>query len=349
MEQIKNKKNQKAGKILKICLIALGSLAVLAGTGTVGYVIGRTPAVKNQNTEEKEPNVSVEEEKGIKVQTKYNANTTSGDTYGFYEVTYKVDPVIFTDEIEATLKYQDGTDIPSDTLAFEHDTVKLKITVHCKKVFTKKAVLTIYAKSDPSVKAIVTFDFRERLTVTLPDAISLTEGSVPTINPTITTTGGTVTVDKAVMNRTYKWNSAFITWVNTETKAAMDAEIEDISFNCSTSQEKVGDLVGLSQADCDSFFKNAFSSNDFLTTKGQKYSYEWEYSDDDSGDPNVQNTTWYLGKAPRADFLAEFDGAQPIIDFSCTINGTKYDKTFGLSLSAIPVKSISPDKTSVVF
>jgi len=349
MEQIKNKKNQKAGKILKICLIALGSLAVLAGTGTVGYVIGRTTAVKDQNTEEKEPNVSVEEEKGIKVQTKYNANTTSGDAYGFYEVAYKVDPVIFTDEIEATLKYQDGTDIPSDTLAFEHDTVKLKITVHCKKVFAKKAVLTIYAKSDPSVKAIVTFDFRERLTVTLPDAISLTEGSVPTINPTITTTGGTVTVDKTVMNRTYKWNSAFITWVNTETKAAMDAEVDSMQSTGSTWSVAMGDLVGLSDADCKTFFTEAFSSATFLTTKGQKYSYHWQYSDDDADDDNLQETTWHLGEASRGDFLAEFDGAQPIIDFSCTVNGTKYEKTFGLSLSAIPVKSISPDKTNVVF
>jgi hypothetical protein len=350
MEQIKNKKNQKAGKILKICLIALGSLAVLAGTGTIGYVIGRADAAKAQEKEDDaEPSAEVTEAMGIKLQTKYHAQNAAGDAYGSYEITYKVDPVIFTDTIEAELKYQDGTAIGTDILSFDHDTANMKVTVHCKKVFTKKAVLTLYAKSDPNVKAVVTFDFKERIVVTMPDSISLNEGAVPAIDPKITTTGGTVAIDKNPASKTYKWNTSFITWVNKQAKAAMDEETESMQSNCSTWTEAVGDLVGLSDADCKTFFTEAFSSTAFLTTKGQKYSYHWQYSDDDADVDNLQETTWHLGEAARADFLAEFDGKQPIIDFSCTVNGTKYEKTFGLSLSAIPVKGITTSKTTLVF
>jgi len=350
-KQNRSEKKKNVGTIVSSILLTISALCCLAGAGCFGYFLGRASAQREQTkVQDSEPVAEIESSDGITVQARYYAaNPASTDAYGYYEITYKVDPVIFTDEIEAKLQYADGTDVPTDVLSFDHDAANTKITVHCKKVFTQAAILTLYAKSDPSVKRTIRFDFREKLTVTLPDSIALTEGAVPTIDPVITSTGGTLQIDKTVTNQVYSWNPAFIQWVNTETKAAMDAEIQDISFNCSTSQEKVGDLVGLSQSDCDSFFKNAFSSNDFLTTKGQKYSYEWEYSDDDSGDPNVQNTTWYLGKAPRADFLKEFDGKSPIIDFSCYINGTKYEKTFGLSLSAIPVKGISTDVSSYVF
>ena len=58
---------------------------------------------------------------------------------------------------------------------------------------------------------------------------------------------------------------------------------------------------------------------------------------------------WHLGSATRADFLAEFDGAHPIFDWSCSINGKSYSKSFGLTLGAIPVQSISAGETSVTF
>lgn len=350
-KQNRSEKKKNVGTIVSSILLTISALGCLASAGCVGYTIGRALTIQEmEKKEDKEPVAEVEEGSVIKVQTRFYAATASDtDAYGHYEITYKVDPVIYTDEIEAKLQYEDGTDVPSDVLAFEHDATNMKVTVHCKKAFTKAAILTLYAKSDPTVKTTIRFDFKEKLTISLPDSIALSEGAIPTIDPVITTTGGTLQADKTVSNKVYSWNTAFLQWVNTETKAAMDAEIQDISFNCSTSKEKVGDLVGLSQADCSNFFQSAFSSNDFLTTKGQKYSYEWEYSDDDSGDPSTQDVIWYLGKAPRADFLKEFDGKSPIIDFSCYINGKKYEKTFGLSLSAIPVKGISADVTSYVF
>ena len=109
----------------------------------------------------------------------------------------------------------------------------------------------------------------------------------------------------------------------------------------------MGDLVGLSANDAKSFFATAFSANTFLTTKGCGYSYDITYI----GETDVYpvSTTWHLGSATRADFLAEFDGAHPIFDWSCSINGKSYSKSFGLTLGAIPVQSISAGETSVTF
>ncbi len=103
--------------------------------------------------------------------------------------------------------------VENGVVTLEHDTIKHEVKVNCLKAFAKKIVLTLYADSNPNVKGTMTFDFRERINVILPDSINLVEGQVPTVNPRVDSTGGTITVDKNVTDVTYSWNPDFLAWV----------------------------------------------------------------------------------------------------------------------------------------
>jgi hypothetical protein len=341
MEHIQIK---KPIKIAIICLAALIAAGAVAGASYYsGFKKGeaQTPACSTCPATIKES--------GVAVKCAYKAN--SADAYGSYEITYTVTPAIYTDDIVAKIAYSDGAEVPAAVATLDHDIVNQKVTVHCKGVFNKQVDAVIYAASDPTVKATIVFDFTEKLTVTLPESIAISDGAVPAITPTVTTTGGTKTVDKEVRNQTYAWNTSFISWVKAQTQAQIDSEEAADAFQCAYSDEKIGDLVGLSGADAKSFFATAFSANTFLTTKGCGYSYKWEFTDGtDSDDPwTLAEGTWHLGSASHADFLAEFNGTNPVFDWSCTINGKAYSKSFGLTLSAIAVTGITADTTGYSF
>jgi hypothetical protein len=102
----------------------------------------------------------------------------------------------------------------------------------------------------PDRQGEIVFDFTERISVTIPDSIAISDGKVPAITPTVTTTGGTKTVDKSVKNQTYAWNANFVSWVKAKTKAHID-DIEKEGYLVDYYQnEVVGDLVGLSSFRC---------------------------------------------------------------------------------------------------
>ncbi len=211
--------------------------------------------------------------------------------------------------------------------------------------------LTLYAESNENVKATLTFDFKEKISVSLPASITISEGNVPAITPIITSTGGTITIDKQVREATYKWNSQFLSWVTAQTKKKYETYRSEMGSVMSfTGTVSIGDYVGLSDDDCASFFSNQFTAQNFLTTKGCKYSWQEAYSDDDSDDPwSTCNGTFYLGSAGKSDFLSEFNGNNPIIDYSCKVNGVSYSKSFGLNISAINVTGITLYDSNLVF
>lgn len=280
----------------------------------------------------------------------YN-NASGEDTYGSYTIEYTVTPSVYTDEIKTSLTYADNSEVGSDVLSIDHDTMNRKVTVHCKKAFTSKVTLTLYAESNDTVKATLTFDFREKITVCLPSSITISEGSVPVINMDITTTGGTLTVDKQVREQTYKWNSEFLSWVKTQTTKKYENYKSEMSkvmmFDGTVS---IGDYVGLGDEDCNCFFSTQFHAQSFLTSKGCNYSWVEAYSDDDSDDPwSTCNSTFYLGSAGKSDFLSEFNGNNPIIDYTCKVNGVSYSKSFGLNISAINVTGISLYDSNLIF
>jgi hypothetical protein len=232
-------------KPIKIAIICLAALIAAGAVAGASYWAGLKNGAQAQTCQTCPTTVS---EKGVAVKCAYKAN--AADAYGSYEITYTVTPAIYTDQIMAKLAYSDGSEVPDTVATLDHDVSGQKATVHCKAAFTKQVVATIYAASAPTVKAEITFDFTERISVTIPDSIAISDGKVPAITPTVTTTGGTKTVDKSVKNQTYAWNANFISWVKAKTKAHID-DIEKEGYLVDYYQnEVVGDLVGLSSFRC---------------------------------------------------------------------------------------------------
>jgi hypothetical protein len=193
-------------KPIKIAIICLAALIAVGAVAGASYWAGLKNGAQAQTCQTCPTTVS---EKGVAVKCAYKAN--AADAYGSYEITYTVTPAIYTDQIMAKLAYSDGSEVPDTVVSLDQDASAQKVTVHCKAAFTKQVVATIYAASAPTVKAEITFDFTERVSVTIPDSIAISDGKVPAITPTVTTTGGTKTVDKSVKNQTYAWNANFIT------------------------------------------------------------------------------------------------------------------------------------------
>ena len=346
----KNKTNSIIGanprKKRKAPYIVLGALAVIAGLSCAfygGYTLG-----KNAKTADNGGEIVAIKDNQVTIKCAYNAKSDA--KYGTYNLTYSVTPTIYTDQIVAKIAYQDGTNVENGIVTLEHDTIKHEVKVNCLKAFAKKIVLTLYADSNPNVKGTMTFDFRERINVILPDSINLVEGQVPTVNPRVDSTGGTVTVDKNVTDVTYSWNPDFLAWVKEKSMKELNDYMAENQANMSFQGETFTGFVGLGAEDATGFFKKAFKANEFLTTKGGKYTWEEAYSDDDSEDPwSQRSSTLYLGSAAKTDFTSEFDGTKPVFDWTCKVNGVSYAKSFGLTLSSINVTSIALSGSNYCF
>ncbi len=341
-------KNSSIKKVLKIALIGLVGLIGLGAAACGGFIAGRDYQVKQAEKEENKIDADIKEN-GISLKMAFKEATTE-DPYGSYELTYSVTPAIYTDEIKATLFYEDGSSLDSSVLALEHNPNTMKIIVHCKKAFNKKVILKVYAQSNATINATMTFGFREKISVDLPSAVSLKEGEIPSISPIIHTTGGTITIDKTVKNVSYKWNTSFLDWVKKQTQKYYESYKSENSFNMDFGDMTLGGFTGLSDSDCTTFFSTKFNAYSFLSAKGCNYTWKEMYTDDDSDDPwSNCSGTFHLGQANKQDFLKEFNGNSPIIDYSCSINGQTYSKTFGLNISAISVNKISLDSSSWAF
>lgn len=341
MKNRPNRFNKKKALIIALtCLAGIG----VAGAGFLGgYAYANKKAEGTNQVVEEQTTTELIQSKGVAVKAAFNPATKNGDTYGSYDITYTVNPVIYTDEIMAKIEYEDGTEISSAVATLGFDANAAKATVHFKGVFTKRIFLTLYAKSNPDINAVLHFDFRERITVALPDSINLKEGVVPTITPNIQTTGGTVAVDKTVKNVSYKWNAGFVQWVKDKgierstsyyNSCKNDAEwCEDITVLTAA------DPVGLTDATAASFFATKFNPQSWLSSISDTTTFRVKWYDYD--DYETKNQTFTIAQYSRSSFVSEFDGTKPIFDYSCTVNGKNYSKSFGLKLDAIAVSSIA--------
>jgi hypothetical protein len=235
-------------KPIKIAIICLAALIAAGAVAGASYWAGLKNGAQAQTCQTCPTTVS---EKGVAVKCAYKAN--AADAYGSYEITYTVTPAIYTDQIMAKLAYSDGSEVPDTVATLDHDVSAQKATVHCKAAFTKQVVATIYAASAPTVKAEITFDFTERISVTIPDSIAISDGKVPAITPTVTTTGGTKTVDKSVKNQTYAWNAASSAGSRPKLRPIDDIG-EGERYLVAYAKRSGRRLVGLSSSDAASFF-----------------------------------------------------------------------------------------------
>lgn len=268
--------------------------------------------------------------------------------YGRYEFTYSIEPIVYTDSVGIKLNFSDGSLVPVTIMSLKHDVYERKVSLFCNSVFLQQITLTLYAEANPNISGSIHLDFRERLTVTLPDSINIEENKIPSISPTITSTGGSILADKNVVSVNYKWNDAFVAWVKQRCLEYIKSYQDAYAMNMSFSNTSFSSYLALNNSDCAAFFAEAFNPSSFLSSKGCAITYDYEYSDDDSGATNTTHNV-YLKDLSRNDLLAQFDGINPIVDYSCSIDNKIYKKTFGIKLSAINMTKITISGGNHVF
>ena len=331
----------KVYKLNKPILLSIGILSI--GSMVGGYFFINKVA-KNKN----DVPVQTEIETGNNFNVKY-AFKADSNKYGSYEFTYKVNPDVYTDQILATLTYSDDTEMDSNLLTMEHFTDERKVVVHCLNVFTKQAKVKLYAETNPDVCAYVRFDFVERLTVTLPETVTITQGETPKVDVKIETTGGSKSVNKELQNVTYNWNSNFLSWCRTQANNYLSKIVTEKKSSCDIKNNSIGENYNLTQTSCTDLFSKEFNASTFLASMGVNYSFDYHYSDDEDPDYTTEEGTWMLKDLDYSSFKTEFDGTRPIIDYSVKINGKKYEKTLGILLDKIPVQAIYASAVSFDF
>lgn len=290
----------------------------------------------------------VDQEKGIKVK-RLSSETDAAAQYGKYVFKYNVEPAIYTDSIGVKLSYSDGQDVPSSVIKVDHDVYQSQVTCYCLAVFTKQITLSLYALANPDINGSIHLDFRERLTVTLPQSLTFVENQVPKITPTVTSSGGSVIVDKTVKNVSYTWNQEFLDWVKQKGKAYIDLYQQYNSWSITFTNTVFDHYLKLNNSDCMALFMNKFNPSSFLCTTGCVYKYGYAYSDDDDPTPVEETNSFTLNLAKRNELLSEFDGTHPIIDYQCYVDNKAYAKSYGINLSAINISKIHIEGIDHVF
>lgn len=202
------KKNIRKGSLVaKTAKLMLTMISTIGALGTIGAITNEKYHWLSTSTEGNTPkdtlNSSVQSENGIKITGMKKGAADSSETYGSQTISFSYDEDT-TDKIMAKLVYsEDQSDVESEIFSMTlYDT---SIELVCNKAFTKQITLILYSRNNDSVNAKVTLDFLERLTVDMdyplfhgrhPQYVSLA-------SITVTTTGGTMTVDKEIRDRAF--------------------------------------------------------------------------------------------------------------------------------------------------
>lgn len=335
--------------------IIAGITAALIGLTCVGVGVG-TAYINGQG--ESNTITTVESSNAVKIINVKRAAAT-GDNYGSTMIYYTLNPNVKAN-IEYSLTYSDGSEVASDVLTVTHETVNKYFNVVCNKAFTKQIVLKVFPSNNTSVSASVRFDFKEKLTVS--SSLSQVENQKLSVETEVETTGGTVTVDKSVTNKTYTWNENFLNQVKTVMHNVSERSIgNEPSWyndnNCSL--ETTRTYVGLDNASLQKWFTTTnFTQNAFFESIYYDVSYYYVVDDDitmgsTTYEAGYKSDTYtfkvYLTDLGDSNFETLFDGTYDVIDYSCVVNGETHTESFGLSLDAIKVTSITLDESSYTF
>ena len=294
------------------------------------------------------PNVEAEINEGANFKVKYTYNAST-DKYGSYEISYRVEPNVYTDQILAKVSYIDDTEVDESIITINHFQKEKKVVVHCKDIFTKQVKVTLYAETEPDVNCFIKFDFVEKLKVSLPETINVVQGQTPKIEVKVDTTGGTKEADKLIRNETYAWTQEYVDWCMAQAQSYLDSIVADLEKNCEVRNASLGDSFGLTPTVCMYLFQTNFNSTSFLSNTGVNFSYEYRYSDDEDPDYNVVNSTWSLKNLSYEAFKEEFNGVNKLINYTCSVNKETYSTQLGLLMDKIPVSKIVADTISFTF
>ena len=338
----------------KIILSSLLSTLLVTGLVTTPYLLKNYEVSLNENQTE----VDVDASDKIKISNIKRSNTSDG--YGQTEFTYSVSPNNTNAKIQYKLQYNDGSSVPGDILTVTHYTGSSRFVVKCNKVFTKQIHLILYPLNQEDVTAVVKFDFKEKLTVT--SALVQNEGAYLDVNTSVSSTGGSVIVDKTVKNETFSWNDDFVQYIKNYL-SSMDGQYSNEpdwynDNNCSI-MTGTNKFVGLEDADLQKWFTtNKFTTDSFVTSIYYEVEYWYEADDDitmgSTTIPAGYETEHYYEKYYINDmnslyFNDCFDGSTFIIDYSCQVAGETYYSSLGMTLSQISVSAISPTIESYTF
>ena len=336
----------------KVILNSLLSLLLVTGIVSVPYI---KDFVNKNNDSSVE--TSIVDSTQIRIT---NVKRTNDSSYGTTEFTYSVNPNNTNAKILYKLEYSDGSDVENDILLVTHYAGSCMFVVKCNKVFTKQINMILYPLNQENVTAIVKFDFRERLSVD--SSLVQNEGTYLDVNTVVSTTGGSITVDKSVKNETVSWNDDFVQYITNKLKS-MDGQYSNQpdwynDNNCSI-MTGTNKLVGLTDSDLNKWFtSHVFSTNDFVNSIYYEVEYWYEVDDDIS----IGSTTipegyetehyyekYYINDLNSLYFNECFNGSTNIIDYTCVVDEKTYSESFGLILSQIPVSSVVTTITQFIF
>ena len=323
----------KKKNITKVLLSSILITSIISGTILL---------TNTNNKEDSSLIISEHSEKGIKILSiKHYASNAK---YGNQVIHFSIGPKIHDDELLYKIEYVDGTIVEDDIFNINIDMKTFRVIVECNKPFTKQVIFTLYSMKNNEVSASATIDFKEKI-LTEP-SIDVINDSPLVFNPNITTTGGSITIDKELSDVTITFNQDFVN--NVKTLLLNRYLSKEFSNPQTTTYERISEsYVGLTNNDCKLLFSNNFTYDSFAEGIYLKATYTWIESDSDY--ETTENVTYSLADLAKEDFNLLFDGNTTIFEVTYYINKLKYTYSSGLKISDIPIKEITITNGSIVF
>ena len=144
-------------------------------------------------------NTKIDRNDKIKISTIKYSNVS----YGKERISFEVNPKINSDEILYSLKYEDDIDVENDIFDVYFMPKEYYMELTCLRPFYKRVILTIYSKANNKIKDSINIDFKERISVN--PTLNINENSSLSINQNLTTTGGSIKIDKTIKNEQFNF------------------------------------------------------------------------------------------------------------------------------------------------
>ena len=281
-----------------------------------------------------------EENKQIKIKNiKY-----SSTHYGSERISFVVNPKINSDEINYSLTYIDNSNVESDIFKVLFMPRQEYIDITCLKPFTKRVVLTLFATSNEDIKDSIYLDFKERITVN--PTLKIDENSPLIIESNITTTGGSIKIDKTISNEKLTFSTLFVESLKSKLKDRFESKYYT---NPQTTyyHENSSKYMGLDDKDCTYWLNNNFTYASFLQSIYYEVDYYWIESDSDYEAYELDKV--YTYDLLEDDFYTLFDGINPVFTYSYMVNNQTYTIDLGLLIDQINIVDITINNKDIIF
>ena len=319
---------------------------------------------------------SLAEENGIELKVKKSSQPSK---YGSQTIGYDINPQNNTnDEILYKLNYADGS-IPEEMIIVIHNPEKQELTISCNNVFTEQIILTLYSKNNENVNANLYVDFIEKLNVK--QNLVINENKPLSISNEITSSGGSIIIDKTITSESFTFNEDFILKAEQYMKADSYSIVVNANLNYTDEEgnefslaEEYHESARYQDITPNEYFANDINYN-FIgvdssainNLKSINFSYDSFVNSIYLHITNIKFDVYEndghealsgkkdgifdlkLSNISSDHFNDLFSGTSPVFDYSVTINNQEYSSSFGLKIEGLNITSISIDKTNITF